>query len=383
MLSAWWLASLLAAAQPAVVSGDQVPLGPIAWADGGRRLAFVASSASEPAWYVTDLADGAQPAEVRWDPRPESAFRVWWHPDGSRVAYPARRDGQRVMLIGGIDGEEPMTFAVIGNVNPVEAAWSPDGRMLAFGLRAEQGAAQPYELFYCEANGAHGAHVPLDAAPVGLAWSRNAKRLAFCTQSLGRTILFTCDLDQSIARSVSAHLTVTPGSVAWSTDNLSLAFNGALDPTKGRRLFVSRAVGQMAADRVERPGYVADAPAVYSDDGQWLAWTVGPQGEPSPAPLVLGRVRAPSLAARVSPGNAAEPAFSPDSEWLAFTAFDSTTPRRTRVVALRPSQPDQLATVDAGPNASHPVFSPTGDKLAWLSGSAEKPCVKVVAWPPN
>lgn len=383
MIWPWWLAGLLLAVQPATVSGDRVVLGPVVWVDGGQRVAFVGATDSEPAWFIAGLAGDAEPTELRWTPRPESAASVWFHPDGKRVAYAARRDGKRTMLIGGLDGEEPTAFAVVGSTTPLDAAWSPNGAMLAFGLRAGPGAEKPYELFYCEANGAHGSHVPLDSPPIGIKWSRDAKWLAFCTRSLGRTILFVCDLEHSIAKSVSAHLTITPGSVAWAPDSRSLAFNGALDPTKGLRLFTSRPSGQLVADRVERPGYVGTAPAVYSSDGQWLAWTAGPQGEPTPAPLVLGRQRALALAARVSPTNAADPAFSPDGDWLAFTSFDSTTPRRTKVLALRPAEPANVVVVDEGPNAAGPVFSPDGGHLAYLSMSAEKPCVKVVAWPPK
>jgi hypothetical protein len=189
-----------------VAAGGRAP----AWSPDGRRLAFVAPSASGATdLYVVD-ADGHRRTRLVDTPGVDEASPDW-SPDGRRLVVESagwlnlvRADGARMQRL--VAGREP--------------AWSPAGGRIAFvGTRAGND-----DLYLVGANGRGLRRVTtspgLEAEP---AWSPDGRRLAYVSNENGVIRVHVLDLRRGTVTPVTDGLG-DDRSPAWTPDGRRIAF---------------------------------------------------------------------------------------------------------------------------------------------------------------
>jgi len=382
------LLALALLADPAPVALDALrPVGRPVWVDGGKRLAFpakldTAKAGAGERWYLLS-ADGASATALTPEPLYESTEAVWWHPAGDRFAYVGDDKDRRTMFVWGVGDPEPTRFAVVGKLRRPVAAWAGDGSYLAFALANAPKADSPYDLFITAVNGANPSRVPMRLPPAAIAWSPDARRYAFLVQEQGVLRLFSCRRDLEIVAPLCPHLTAWPRSLSWSPDGSLLAFAGSADLNRGAKLYITTPSGLDLPVRLDRPGYLPDAPPVWSPDGRWLAWVAGPLSDPRRGRVWLAPTKAAASAKELVFGvGGGEPSFSTDGETLYFVRYDAWDPARGRLASVLTSDPGRLMIRDGDREAHTLVLSPDGARMAVVSGEAARAKLRVIAlWP--
>ena len=109
-----------------------------AWSPDGRKLAFVSRRDGNSEIYVMN-ADGSEQGNLTQHPASDS--HPSWSPDGRKLAFVSRRDGNSEIYVMNADGSglRNVTRAPSDDLDP---AWSPDGRAIAFVHRSRRSACR-------------------------------------------------------------------------------------------------------------------------------------------------------------------------------------------------------------------------------------------------
>lgn len=239
----------------------------------GKRIAYTRASGDimidgdrREVWLI-DVASGKQtPLGVAGSSRPR------WSPDGSRLAFAARAEGQKPQVaVRWMDTGTTATITALPE-SPSDMAWSPDGRTIGFTM------FEPGE----------GTKLGTPAAkPEGAKWADPIKVIGEVRYRAdgagylrpGYTHVFVVPADGGAARQLTFGDFDDGRSVAWTAD--------------GRRLLVSASRGKDP----ERDPLNSD---IYAVDAQTGAMT--------------------ALTSRQGPDD--EPVASPDGRLIAYTGFD-------------------------------------------------------------
>jgi len=113
-----------------LISGKSTPhdVETPAWSPDGRKLAFVSRRDGNSEIYVMNADGGDQQNLTR---QPASDSHPSWSRDGRRIVFVSRRDGNSEIYVMNADGSG------LGNLtrtpsDELDPAWSPDGRAIAF-----------------------------------------------------------------------------------------------------------------------------------------------------------------------------------------------------------------------------------------------------------
>jgi TolB protein len=246
-----------------------------------------AAFAGEPGKLVfSSLADGDKNV-IAADPAPGSAWQrlttnpgedaqAAWSPDGTRVAFRARRPGEHYFEIYLVEadgsGERRLTYTprAANDALPYSSqpSWSPDGSEIVFRSNRD---GEP-DVWVMRADGTDARQVaddPGDERYPG--FSPDGTRIAFTSTRDGDTDVFTMRRDGGDVQKLT-HNEVYDSAPAWSPDGARIAFErGAAGDDPSNELWTMAAAG--GDERQLTFNDTLDEGAAWSPDGARIAFT--------------------------------------------------------------------------------------------------------------
>lgn len=166
-----------------------------AWAPDGRRFAFESTRAGDLDIFIGSL-DGGPPQNLTAD-SPYGDMEPAWSPDGTTIAFSSWRYGDKDLFFMRPDGQDvrQITNSPTGEDQP---AWSPDGIRLTFTYRTpEKREVTVLEVMAPPAEGGLTTRLTWSTANEWAAWSPDGRSLAWLEQYYNGWALHTAPLTQT------------------------------------------------------------------------------------------------------------------------------------------------------------------------------------------
>jgi len=246
------------------------------WSPDGTRLAFNSKRDGNGEIYVIN-ADGSNPTNLTNDP----AYDGWpdWSPDGTKIAFYSNREEDYEIHVMDADGSNPTNLTMSDGYDAYPS-WSPDGTQIAFDTYRDGNR----EIYLMDAGGSNQTNLTNnDAGDVVPSWSPDGTRIAF--QSYRESDdgdVYVLDLETGDARKLT-HGFVAPSS-AWSPDGTQIVFES--DRSGNIEIYVIDADGGDPIQMTHHPG--TDMNSVWSPDGDRIAFISDRTGNNDLHILTLG-----------------------------------------------------------------------------------------------
>lgn len=189
----------------------------------GKQVAFVAwtSQVANPSTFVSDIyvieTDGRQPTNLTSNPAADRAPA--FSPDGTKIAFSSKRDGEHCIYVMNADGSEVkrLTTSFSYDSNP---AFSPDGKRIVFSSMRYDGSS---EIYVMNADGSGQTRLTGDGINTNPTFSPDGSQIAFESDRDGNYEIYVMNADGTDQAPVtkSAASDTEP---AYSPDGLQIAF---------------------------------------------------------------------------------------------------------------------------------------------------------------
>lgn len=209
---------------------------------------------------------------------PGEDAQATWSPDGTRVAFRARRQGEHYFEIYLVNadgtGERRLTFTPRPSNGALpyssQPSWSPDGAQIVFRSNRD---GEP-DVWVMQADGTGARQVADDPGDERYpTFSPDGARILFTSTRDGDTDVYTIARDGGVAAKLT-HNAVYDSAPAWSPDGARIAFErGAAGDDPTNELWTMAAAG--GDERRLTENDVLDEGAAWSPDGTRIAFTSG------------------------------------------------------------------------------------------------------------
>jgi WD40 repeat protein len=186
-----------------------------------------------------------------------------WSPDGTKLTFVSRRDGNAEIYTMNADGSAP-TRITNNPAHDEDPAWSPDGTRIAF-QSIRDGIE---EIYVMNADGTNQTRLTNNSvADYAPAWSPNGSRIAFVTERDGYPEIYTMNVDGTGETRLTNNF-VLDEQPNWSPDGTKIAFTSERDGNY--EVYVMNADGTAPTRLTNQSG--RDEDPVWSPDGTKIAF---------------------------------------------------------------------------------------------------------------
>jgi dipeptidyl aminopeptidase/acylaminoacyl peptidase len=242
-----------------------------AWSPDGSRVAFRSRRDGNYEVYVME-SDGSRQTRLTTTPPPMFSTQPSWSPDGERLLFRSSRDGDPELWIMSRDGSDPQQLTQ----HPADERYpgfSLDGRQIVF-ISDRDG---DFEIYVMDPSGSNVRQLTdnsvLDTGP---AWSPDGTQIAFASERDGKGEIYVMNVDGSNQRRLTFNGAQDTGP-AFSPDGAKIAFTSERDANA--EIYVMNADGS-AQTRLTNASTLEQSP-----DWQALPPSQGqPSARPSPLP---------------------------------------------------------------------------------------------------
>jgi signal transduction histidine kinase len=210
-----------------------------------------------------------------------------WSPQGDRVVFTTKRDGNFEIYVANADGSEPLNLTRSSGYD-TQPSWSPDGRRIAF----TSGRGGNVDIYVMDANGSNLRQLTTGRGyEEWSVWSPDGRKIAYVSDQDGNIEIYTINVDGSNEQQITKN-PADDWPVVWSPDSRSLLFSSNRD--SNWNLYVVDAEGGEAqrltndpADERE-PAWSPDGRTIafaYNGGDNWDIYTIpAPVGSPTEIP---------------------------------------------------------------------------------------------------
>jgi Tol biopolymer transport system component len=278
------------------------------WSPDGRRIVFLSRRDGDKELYIVN-ADGSGQRRLTRDAMYLTIPA--WSPDGRKIVFEGRPCCG--VYVVNADGSGQRRLARNGHA----PAWSPDGRRIAF--------FSDNKIYLMNADGSeHRALTRRQAEPRDLVWSPDGRKFAFLQKrgcGPGCYDIYVVNSDGSGLRNLTAKLASLgpvfgPHDPAWSPDGKKIAFV-RLNASLGDPIYVVNADGGGLRNLTPKPVGASAAPA-WSPDGRKLTFVSYRNGNSEV--YVMNANGSGQRSLTRNPAFDGDPAWSPDGRKIAFVS---------------------------------------------------------------
>lgn len=235
------------------------------WSPDGTRIAFCFVSSFDP--FEVDIAtmnpDGTGVVQLTSGPPFHDFEQPTWSPDGTRIAF---NSGDGIRIVDAATGGNEVQVTTKPFVEDRWPSWSPDGQWIAFTRVRQARRREQTALFLVRPDGT-GLH-RLTAWGMNADWpdwSPDGTLIAFADKGTvpSPSRIFTVHPDGTgLTDLVKATGHADFHDPTWSPDGTKLIFQGWLDPSQGRSLWMANADGSelhmikgIAGENLQQPDW--------------------------------------------------------------------------------------------------------------------------------
>ena len=197
-----------------------------------------------------------------------------WSPDGERLVFSSKKDGDYEIHTMKADGSDVVSLTDNGQFDG-RPVWSPDGQRIAF--ISERDYPNRAEIYVMRADGSDVDRLWLKGCPEFRddvpSWSPDGQRIVFAWRCDGDSDLelrtMNADGSDIVSLTENDYLDFDP---VWSPDGRRIAFYSERDGN--REIYVMNSDGSNVTRVTHRPDSVEWDPA-WSPDGRWIVFSSG------------------------------------------------------------------------------------------------------------